>query len=162
MNWSTSDAISVLALIASVVSAGYARKTYMATEALKVHDFALELQRSISTLRALLADLPRHLNWTGRSHKGVLNATGNAGGSVWKQWEKKAIELTAEIASIEKRVPSEDVKGLGLTELRELIANVHGLQVRATAIKADLDEILERDEMYRAELREDERSGKRR
>ena len=159
MEWGPSETISILSAIAAVFSAVYARKTYTSTEDLKKHDFALQLQTSITSLRALVADLPAQLKWADRSHKAVLRAVGHTGGSVWDKWSARASALTAEIETISKDIPSEDVKGLGLTDLREQIASVHGLQVRASAIKAELGEMLRADDKDRERLLEDQRAA---
>lgn len=154
MEWSTSDTISVFSALAAVFSAIYARKAYTATEDLKKHDFALQLQTATETLRASVRELPGLLNWANRSHKGMLFDLGHANGSVWLKWEGRYAEIEREIASLEKQVPSTDTKGLSLTDMREQIVTVHSFQVRASAVKAELEDMLQRDERNREQWQE--------
>jgi hypothetical protein len=158
MEWSTSDTIAVVSALAALFSAIYARKTYTATEDLKKHDFALQLQTATETLRAAVRELPGLLKWANRSHKSMLFDLGHANSSVWKKWEERFAEIEREIASLEKQVPSTDTKGLGLTDMREQIVTVHSFQVRATAVKAELNDMLQRDERNRQQWEERKRA----
>lgn len=157
MEWSTSDTISALSALAAAGSAAFAYKTYLATVDLKKQDYALQLQTANETLRALVRDLPRLLAEANRSRRSLMAHRGLLGGSVANEWDARIVALGKEIDSLAARLPAEDVRVGGIDDLRSLLVETHGYQVRAQAVEAELQKALESDAADNAEIREGQR-----
>lgn len=152
------DWVSAVSALASVGSALFAWKTYRSAVDLKKHDFCLQLRTANATLRALVAELPGLLDTAMTSRERIDAADGMRSSGAAEKWRHRAEAVRGDIADIQTQLPMDDAfEAKGLSDLTGLITKTHVLHGRASALRAELEDALRRDDVRRQRLREDHR-----